>query len=95
MKISVKMKPIDVVIREGKYSDEGCNYNSPYCDVGINKDMVHFFGKEIVVKVGSKHHMYRDTKHGVSWCISKDWVEHDVFKLKEVDDMFDTILEGI
>jgi len=90
-KIKIKLKPFDVVVKELGYWKKNSNmYHSKKCSTSINKDMISFFDSEIVVEY------YEDKLYRYDfWVINDMWVERDPFKINEIGNLFDIILEDM
>ena len=95
-KFWIKLKPFDMVIKELGYTPRKGDinmYESEMCDTDINERMIHFFGSEI--EVGLDNELEPGTYRYNYWTINDMWVEKDPFKVSEVNDLFDIMLEEI
>jgi len=91
--IQVNLLPLDTVIDKFEYHKNHGKavWTSRKCKIGINFKMEHLFGKPIKVTERNYYsYSYNDeTDH---WSISIDWVDKDIFKIREIDMEFEDIL---
>ena len=92
-KIKIKLKPFKAVVKEFVYYRDPNSrkiWKSKKCVTQINDEMLHFFDNEIVVEY-HEDKLYRYD----FWIINDMWVERDEFKISEINNLFDIILEEI
>lgn len=95
--MKIKLKPFDIIKKDFGYKNIGNVWRSSICSPSINNKMIKYFGTELEVQKGN---IYGDifripSTTNAHWTFNNKWIEKDIFKCSEIDNLFEEIIKNI